>query len=296
MRSGTFGYVLALILAAAGPSAAQAPPPEPAHAPAPAPAPEGTAAAPKQKPPPRIMVLTFGAADRGEMAPIVQSAAEEVLLDLRFPLVDESQAIASYQIEDLERFLILTIELRRLAELKARFGADLVCTVQYTRRFQYERDMDGAKSQFYKNDARVRMIAADTGEVVASGGGESPISARQSVLEDLVREHVRKGAERFLERTSYEAVGPSTYQVVAVGFDEATVARLGTALRGKAGVAEVAQREYGGKAAGAGNGIIEVKFQGTVDELKALLQSVGEPAVEVRAASANRIEVVPKRA
>ena len=57
-----------------------------------APQPQGGGAA--MKPPPRVLVLTFGRADRGEQAPKVQGIAEEVLLDMKFPLVDESQLMA----------------------------------------------------------------------------------------------------------------------------------------------------------------------------------------------------------
>lgn len=242
----------------------------------------------KQKPAPRVLVLTFARADQPELAGVVQGAAEEVLQDLRFPLVDESQVLARHQLADLEKYLILTPEVARMAELKARFGVELIAVVQYTRRFQYEREIVGNRNRFYKNDVRVKVIVPDTAEVVHSGGGEGTIEARQTALEELTREHVKKAAEKILERRSYEAVGPSTYHVVGRGLGAAGARALGEALRGTAGVQDVVERQV---TAQGGEALIEVKFNGSLDELKAALAAVNDPAVEVEGASANRIEV-----
>jgi hypothetical protein len=279
-------FVLALAFALAGALLALA-------APARAQAPGGAGGGAAMKPPPRVLVLTFGRADKGELAPKVQGLAEEVLLDMKFPLVDESQLMAAYQLDDLERFVVIAPELTRMAELKARFGCEMIVVVQYSRIFQYEKEHFGAKSRYFKNDVRVKAIFPDTAEIVHSGGQEGTIEARQTELEQLVRDEVAKCGKRIYERWSRETVAPSVYQVVARGFDHDAVQKLEAAIQGKPGVASVVEREYGGKTQGPASALIEVRFVGTLDALKALLASIADPAVEVKSASANRIEVIP---
>jgi len=253
----------------------------------------GPAGGAAMKPPPRVLVLTFGRADRGELAPKVQGIAEEVLIDARFPLVDESQLMAAYQLDDLERFVMIAPELTRMAELKARFGCEMIVVVQYSRTFQYEKDFFGSKQRYFKNDVRVKAIFPDTAEIIHSGGQEGTIEARSTELEQLVRDEVAKAGKRILERWSKETVAPSVYQVVAKGFDHDAVRKLEEALKAKPGVASVVEREYAAKTQGPATALIEVRFVGTIDDLKAALSSIGDPAVEVKSATANKLEVAP---
>jgi hypothetical protein len=273
----------AAVLLASAPAVAQNPPPPPGSAPGP------------HRAAPRVLVLTFGRGDqnRDEQAAKIQGIAEEVLLAYRFPLVDEQQLMASYQINDLEKFVVLSPERARLAELKARFGCELICVVQFTRTFMYEKDFFGAHSRFYKTDVRVKGILPDTAEIVSSSGDETTIEARTTGMEALTREHVKRLAERVLERWSHEAFGTIELQVVAKGFDHALLTRLENAVRGFPNVMELNERSFNGKADEPGSAMFEVKFNGAPEELHQLLVNCPDPAVDVVASTPNRIEVVP---
>jgi hypothetical protein len=287
MKKTTPASALALVLGlaalAAAPAALAQQPPPPGGEPGP------------HRAAPRVLVLTFGRGDQGrdEQAAKVQGLAEEVLLDYRFPLVDEQQLMASYQIDDLEKFVILSPERARLAELKARFGCELICVVQFTRAFQYEKEMFGTRQRFYKTDVRVKAIVPDTAEVVHSSGGETTIEARTTGLEGLVREHVKRLAERVLERWSHEAFGMLTIQVVGKNFDHAHFARLEQAVRGFPNVMELNERSFSGKADEPGSGLFEVKYNGGAEDLQRALAACPDPAVDIVSATPNRIEVVP---
>lgn len=157
-------------------------------------------AEPETDPPPRAMVLTFARAEGAELAPKVQGAAEEALGELGLRLIDESQLVAQHELPELEKWLVLAPDRLRIAEIKARYGADILVVVQYARRFQYEKDFYGAKQRFFKDDVRVRAIATETGEVVHSGGAEGPIEARSAGLEELARAEARRAGEKVLAR------------------------------------------------------------------------------------------------
>lgn len=272
--------------------ASLAAPPRPARAQDPPP--EGGLGAP-HKAAPRVLVLTFARGDTGrdDRAAAVQGIAEEILLEYKFPLVDETQLMAAYQLDDLEKFLILTPERARMAELKARFGCELICVVQFTRSFQYEKEMFGTRQRFYKSDVRVKAIVPDTAELIHSSGGETTIEARTSGLDNLVREHVKRLADRVLEKWSHEAFGTIQIQVIATGFDHDEFTRLADATQRFPNVIEITQRAYGGRALGPQKGMYEVKYNGSPEQLRAALTSLADPAVDVVAATPARIEVVP---
>ena len=243
---------------------------------------------------PRVLVLTFGRGDqrRDDQASKIQGIAEETLLDFKFPLVDESQLMASYQLDDLEKFLILTPERARMAELKARFGCELICVVQFTRSFQYEKEIMGTQQRFYKTDVRVKAIVPDTAEVVFSSGGETTIEARTAGMEQLARDNMKKLAEKVLERWSHEAFGTIQIQIAAKGFDHSGYQRLEQAVRGFPNVVELVDRSFSGKAEGPGNGLFEVKYNGAQEELRAALVACPDPPLDVLSATPARIEVV----
>lgn len=243
--------------------------------------------------PPRVLVLTFGRGDtmRDEQSAKIQGIAEEVLLDYKFPLVDEQQLMAAYQMDDLEKFVVLSPERARLAELKARFGCEIICVVQFTRTFQYEKEMFGTHQRFYKTDVRVKGILPDTAEIVHSSGGETTIEARTTGMEALAREHAKRFAERVLERFSHEAFGTIQVQVVAKGFNHDVLTRLENAVRAFPNVMELNERSFNGRADAPGDAMFEVKYNGGPEDLHQALVHCPDPQVDVISATPNRIEV-----
>lgn len=244
---------------------------------------------------PRLLVLTFGKGD-ADVRDIVQGIAEETLLGIGFPLVDSGQLHARFQLEDLQRFLLLTPERARISELKTRFGAEAIVVVQYTRIFRYEKVFLGSKHRFFKSSVQVKVIEPDTAAVIHSSGGQTSIEARTAGLEQLVKQHVQRAGDKLLQRWKAQAKGkPHPVQIVARGFDHAHLARLETALRTVPGVLKVDRRDFGGPAIGKGNALLEVQADVNADQLARFLSTLQNPPIKVIQSTPQRIEVALAR-
>jgi hypothetical protein len=241
---------------------------------------------------PRVLVLAF-AQNEPEHLDMVHALAEAALMDLGLPLVDRAQVTARLRIADLERGLLLDPETDLLAELRTRYGADVILTVRYFRQFMHERALVGGPQRFYKTDVRVRAVSADAAAVLFTGGAKTPIQARTDGFERLVSETATAAGEAMLARWRGGEGQSRPVQVLARGFGEDALLKLETALAKMPGVQKVARRDYGGPAVGAGNALVEVQLEGATEDLARSLRSLTDPAVRVTASSAERIELEP---
>ncbi len=249
---------------------------------------------------PRILVLTFektsGQVDESQRDKI-QGVAEEVCQELQFPLVDASQLLAHYEISDLEKLAagigpsLSAADRARLAELKVRFGAELLVTVNFTRTFKYERDLYGTIQRFFTSDVRVKAILPDTAEIVHSTGGSGQVEATTRNLEKLAREHVAKALDAILARAGQDSFGSPLFQISVAETDSATLMRFEDNLKRTPGMVDVTERSFGGHAVGKGNALVEVRYSGSTDELKRTLVAMDDPGVEILSSTPNRVEV-----
>ncbi|RME70584.1 MAG: hypothetical protein D6776_11455 [Planctomycetota bacterium] len=239
----------------------------------------------------RVLVLTFAKNEPG-YADMVQGLAEAALLEHGLPLVDRGQIEARYGIENLKKGLLYDPEAKMLAELRTRFGADVVLTVTYFRQFTHQQEFAGSMHRFFKTDVRVRAIAADTGKVLFSGGGWSPIQARTDGFERLVTQTVSKAAEAIVQRWRGGEPGkPHAIELLARHFDADHLLELEAALRTTPGVLEVSRRDFGGPATGEGNALLELQIEVPIEQLTRSLRALTRPAIRVTASSGERIEV-----
>ncbi|GIW72061.1 MAG: hypothetical protein KatS3mg102_1603 [Planctomycetota bacterium] len=241
---------------------------------------------------PRVLVIAF-ADNEPQYLDMVHGLAEQALLELGLPLVDRSQLMSRFQIEELKKGLYYDLQQHLLSELRTRYGAEVILTVGYSRQYRFTREFMGSPHRFYKTDVRVRAVSADTAAVLYSGGGSTSIQARTDEFEALVAEHARKAGEAILAKWRGGPEGaPRPVQVLARGFDHDNLQRLEGALGRMPGVLQVVRRDYGGPASGEQTALLEVALEVPVEQLAASLRALAEPAVRVVESSADRIVLV----
>ncbi|MDF1578509.1 MAG: hypothetical protein P1P81_08735 [Desulfobulbales bacterium] len=242
---------------------------------------------------PRVMVLAHSRESNSSFPGIelegnrnAENQLEKLLLHKGFRLVDAARTMGRNDIASL----LLANNPARAAGMAKGFGAEILIEADIRRSFVDERKVMGRSMRFFTNEIRLKALETDTAKVIYSGYDFLPPSGAAALtpLEDATAGLAREMIDAILEQWRKDVYQAATFMlnISQVSFAELDV--IGKALGEIRGTGDIRTRSFQN-----GSAVVEVGFQGSINDLAAGIGSLKNPELEVTGLRGNTIEFRP---
>jgi hypothetical protein len=246
----------------------------------------------RKKQNPRVMVVVYsrettssefmGVALEGSRN--AENQIESVLMQRGFQVVDAGQVGRKKELEGL----LLRGDPTRAGKMAKDFGAEVLIDVDVRRTFTEQRTVYGRATRFFSNEIRVKAMESDTATVLYSGYKTRPPSGSTAFqpLEDATGELADEMVASILDRWRKDVFQAGTYQIElsSISFNDLT--RFKEGLKKIRGVTSIQVRNFQ-----TGHALLEVGYQGPLQELAEKIGSMKNPTPEIKGLQANTIEL-----
>jgi len=213
-----------------------------------------------------------------------ENQVESSLIEKGFKLVDAGQARRKKQLESL----FLKGDPSRAAKIAKDFGAEILIQGEVRRSFVDKRSVFGRPTRFFSNEIRMKALETDTGKVLFSGYKTRPPSGVGALLplEDATSELMDEMIEGILDQWRKDVFQAGSYQLDISGVSFTLLSRLKEKLRNIRGLSDVQVRSFQ-----SGHALLEVKYQGAIEELAEKISLMKAPSFEIVGLQANALEM-----
>jgi len=244
---------------------------------------------------PRVMVVVFskevsdtffGTAEEGNRNTLNQ--IERELLAKGFQIVDAGMVQRKKKVEAL----LTGQDPSRAARLAKDFGAEVLVEANLRRKFSYEKVIMGRPMRFFSNEIGLRAYETESAKVLYSGFQNRPPSGENALLqlEEAATELTEEMIAGILDQWRKDVFQAGTFRIDIGGASFADLSAIKEGLRGIRGLKEVQVRSFQG-----GRADLEVKFQGTAEDLAEKVGALKKPGLRVTGLQANSLEAVVSR-
>jgi hypothetical protein len=249
----------------------------------------------RKKQNPRIMVVTYsretdssfyGVALEGSRT--AENQIESALLQKGFQVVDAGQVDRKKQLEDL----LLKGDPSRAGKMARDFGAEVLVDCEVRRGFVDERPVYGRRIRFFTNEIRAKALETDTAKVLYSGFKTRPPSGADAslALEEAAGELIDEMTAGILDRWRKDVYQAGTYQLEVSGITFGDLTKFKDNLKRIRGVGEAQVRNFQ-----SGHALVEVKYQGALQDLAEKIGAMKNPAPVIQGFQANTIQIAIKK-
>lgn len=249
----------------------------------------------RKKQNPRVMVVVYSREVSSAYTAVslegsrnAENQIESALMQKGFQVVDAGQVGRKKELEGL----LLKGDPTRAGKMARDFGAELLIDVEVRRTFVEERMVYGRMTRFFSNEIRAKAMEADTAKVLYSGYRTKPPSGGGALqpLDDAAGELTDEMIAGILDRWRRDVFQAGSYeiQLTSVAFDDLT--RFKERLGKIRGVTGVRLRSFQ-----SGHGLLEIGYQGPIQELAEKIGSMKNPAADIRGIQANSLEIRLKK-
>jgi hypothetical protein len=245
----------------------------------------------RKKENPRVMVVAYSRETNTSPLGVelegnrnVENQIESALLQKGFQLVDAGQVNRKKQLEGL----LLKGDPTRAGKMARDFGAEVLVEAEVRRTFAGERQVYGRNIRFFSNEVRVKALETDTAKILYSGYKTRPASGAEAFLplEEATSELIDEMTAGILEQWRKDVFQAGSYQIEVAGISFNDLSKFKDGLKKIRGVNAVQVRSFQ-----SGHASLEVKYQGSAQELAERIGAMKSLRPEIKGLQANTIEV-----
>lgn len=229
------------------------------------------------KPNPRVLVWVMG-----DKKDTVASSVEEILIDMKFKMIDRNQLKNIKQVDAA----VTTQDAKKLRFLKTRYGVEVIVAVKSKWEFLETRRVYGRRYRYHNASISMKAIIADTAQIVASKVLRKNNTARSNALDKLAKRCTRLVGPKIQRFWATHAYRQAEFEVVISKLPYSRLAKVQAYMKGLAKAKAVSRRSYAQKTA-----MFEVAYSGSRNQLEAALARCPNPKLEIVRTTANRIEL-----
>lgn len=240
---------------------------------------------------PRVMVVIYSTEMSSSFPGVslegsrnVENQVESSLIGKGFPLVDADQVRRKKKLETL----LLKGEPSRASKMAKDFGAEILIQGEVRRTFIDERQIFGRPTRFFSNEIRLKALETDTGKVLFSGYRTRPPTGAdaQLPLEEATSELIEEMVAGILEQWRKDVFQAGSYQLSLSKISFQNLSRFKESLWKIRGMRDIQVRSFQ-----SGYALLEVKYQGPLEELAEKMDEMKNPPVEITGMQFNTIEI-----
>ncbi len=248
----------------------------------------------RKKQNPRVMVVIYSKETNDSFLGVVQEGnrqtenqIESVLLAKGFIIVDASHLKHK---KALESFLI-NGDPSLAGKIAKDYGAEILVEGEVRRKFIDKRQILGGAMNFFSNNIRLKAFETDTSRILFSGYKTRPPSGGSALipLEEATSDLVEEMLEGILNQWKKDVYQAGTYQLNLSGASYTDISLLKKALKKIRGLSHIQTRSFQ-----SGHALLEVKFQGSIEELAEKIADLQTPALNIHGLQSNSIEMMMK--
>ena len=245
----------------------------------------------RKKQNPRVMVVIYSSVTNSSFLGIitegnrnVENQVESVLIQKGFPLVDVDQTRRKKEMESL----LLRGNPTLAGKIAKDFGAEILIQGDVRRTFVDVRQMFGMSTRFFSNEIRLKALETDTGKVLFSGYRTRPPSGASVLfpLEEATSELIEEMVAGILQQWRKDVFQAGSYQLSLSGASFTNLSSFKKGLSSIRGVRDLQVRSFQ-----SGHALIEIKYQGPLEEIAEKINKMKNPPVEITGLQSNTIEI-----
>ena len=248
----------------------------------------------RKKQNPRVMVVIYsremnsswiGVALEGNRN--AENQVESSLIERGFQLVDAGQVNRKKQLETL----LLKGDPSRANKIARDYGAEILVQGEVRRTFVDQRSIFGRPTRFFSNEIRLKALETDTGKILFSGYKTRPASGAEALipLQDATSELADEMIEGILTQWKADVFQAGTYELNVSKASFGGLSKFKNNLRSIRGLREVRTRSFQ-----SGHALLEVSYQGSIEELAEKISRMKAPSFEVTGLQANSLDLTFK--
>jgi len=213
-----------------------------------------------------------------------ENQLESTLIEKGFQLVDAGQVGRKKELEAL----LLKGDPSRAGRLARDFGAEVLVEGVVRRTFVDERQIFGRPTRFFSNEIRLKALETDTGKILFSGYKTKPPSGAGALLplEESTAELAEEMIEGILKQWRKDVYQAGTYELSVSGASFSDLSRFKQGLTKIRGLRDVKTRSFR-----SGHALLEVKYQGPLEELAQKISRMKNPCPEIVGLQSNSLEI-----
>jgi hypothetical protein len=240
---------------------------------------------------PRVMVIVYSKEINSEFLGVgldgtrnVENQMESGLKEVGFQLVDADQVLRNKEMETLS----LEGDPSSARRISRDLGAEILIKAEVRRTFVGERKVLGRPTRFFSNEIRAKALECDSGRVIFSGYKTRPPSGAGALLpiEDATSELIEEMVAGVLGQWRKDVFQAGSYQLSLSKVSLPGISRFKEGLRKIRGMHDVQVRSFQ-----SGYAILEVEYQGSVEELAEKIDEMKNPPLEITGMHSNTIEI-----
>lgn len=248
----------------------------------------------RKKQNPRVMVVIYSSEMNSSFLGVslegnrhVENQVESGLLEKGFQLVDAGQVRRK---KELER-LLLKGDPSMANKIAKDFGAEVLIQGDVRRTFVDEREVFGRPTRFFSNEVRLKALETDTGKLLFSGYRTRPPSGTGALLplEDATSELIDEMVSGILDQWRKDVFQAGSYQLDLSKITFSNLSKFKEGLRKIRGMRDIQVRSFQ-----SGHALIEVKYQGPLEQLAEKITAIKSPRLEITGLQSNTIEITIK--
>ena len=246
----------------------------------------------RKKQNPRVMVVIYSREVNSSFLGVAlegnrnaENQIESGLIGKGFKLVDAGQVSRKKELETL----LLGGDRSRASEIAKDFGAEVLIEGEVRRTFVDERQVFGKSMRFFSNEIRLKAFETDTAKILFSGYRTRPPSGAGALLplEEITSELTDEMVKGILEQWRKDVFQAGSYQLDLSGISFSDLSKFKKSLQKIRGIRNLQVRSFQ-----SGHAMLEVKYQGPLEELAEKINAIKSPPVEITGLQSNTIEIM----
>ena len=246
----------------------------------------------RKKQNPRVMVVIYSREVNSSFLGVAlegnrnsENQIESGLIGKGFKLVDAGQVSRKKELE----ILLLDGDRSRASEIAKDFGAEVLIEGEVRRTFVDERQVFGKGMRFFSNEIRLKAFETDTAKILFSGYRTRPPSGAGALLplEEITSELIDEMVKGILEQWRKDVFQAGSYQLDLSGISFSDLSKFKKSLQKIRGIRNLQVRSFQ-----SGHAMLEVKYQGPLEELAEKINAIKSPPVEITGLQSNTIEIM----
>ncbi|MBW1701215.1 MAG: hypothetical protein JRJ69_02160 [Deltaproteobacteria bacterium] len=245
----------------------------------------------RKKQNPRVMVVIYsremnsswiGVALEGNRN--AENQVESSLIEKGFQLVDAGQVQRKKQLETL----LLKGDPSKAGKIARDFGAEILVQGEVRRTFVDQRPIFGRATRFFSNEIRLKALETDTGKVLFSGYKTRPASGAEALLplQEATSELAEEMITGILKQWRKDVFQAGTYQLNISKASFSNLSKFKQGLLKIRGLREIQTRSFQ-----SGHALLEVKYQGPLEQLAEKISQMKHLSVEIVGLQSNSLDL-----
>jgi hypothetical protein len=213
-----------------------------------------------------------------------ENQLESSLIQKGFQLLDAGQIGRKKELESL----LSQGDPSKASKIAKDFGAEILVQGEVRRTFVDEREIFGRNMRFFSNEVRLKAFETDTARILFSGYKTRPASGADALipLEDATRELADEMITGILKQWRRDVFQATTYQLNITGASFENLSNFKKGLLKIRGLQNVQTRSFQD-----GHGRLEVKYQGSLENLAEKINKMQTPSLKIIGLQANTLDI-----